>query len=103
MIAAVHMFNGAGTTFRAELFIVTCIIAWTYLMHAWLKRQGVDYRYKKNGIVEKTKQGAERYWELGHCIRHHKCTLKSGPVKNLEFLQRLDTRSNIDRQLVSTT
>jgi len=28
MIAAVHVFNGAGLTFRAELFIVTCIIAW---------------------------------------------------------------------------
>jgi hypothetical protein len=31
MIAAVHVFNGAGLTFRAELFIVTAIIAWTYL------------------------------------------------------------------------
>ena len=27
MIAAVHIFNGAGLTFRAELFIVTTIIA----------------------------------------------------------------------------
>jgi hypothetical protein len=35
MIAAVHTFNGAGLTFRAELFIVTSVIAWTYLMHAW--------------------------------------------------------------------
>ncbi len=34
MIAAVHTFNSAGLTFRAELFIVTAIIAWTYLLHA---------------------------------------------------------------------
>jgi hypothetical protein len=27
MIAAVHTFNGAGLTFRAELFIVTAILA----------------------------------------------------------------------------
>ena len=40
MIAAVHTFNSAGLTFRAELFIVTAIIAWTYLLHAWLKREG---------------------------------------------------------------
>ena len=61
MIAAVHIFNGAGLTFRAELFIVTCIIAWTYLMHAWLKREGIDYRYKEDGAVKKTKHGAELY------------------------------------------
>jgi hypothetical protein len=45
MIAAVHIFNGAGLTFRAELFIVTSIIAWTYLLHAWFRREGIDYRY----------------------------------------------------------
>lgn len=34
MIAAVHTFNGAGLTFRAELFIATAMIGWTYLLHA---------------------------------------------------------------------
>lgn len=34
MIAAVHTFNSAGLYFKAELFIVTSIIAWTYLLHA---------------------------------------------------------------------
>ena len=38
MIAAVHTFNGAGITFRAEPFIVTAVIAWTYLLHAWFTR-----------------------------------------------------------------
>jgi len=42
MIAAVHTFNGAGLTFRAELFIVTAIIAWTYLLRAWFKREGIS-------------------------------------------------------------
>jgi Domain of unknown function (DUF3644) len=99
MIAAVHMFNGAGLTFRAELFIVTCIIAWTYLMHAWFKREGIDYRYKKNGTVVKTKEGADRYWELGHCIRHHKSPLKTGAVRNLEFL--LGIRHEIEHRSTS--
>jgi hypothetical protein len=48
MIAAVHTFNSAGLTFRAELFIVTAIIAWTYLLHAWFKREGIDYRHTRN-------------------------------------------------------
>jgi hypothetical protein len=48
MIAAVHIFNGAGLTFRAELFVVTAIIAWTYLFHAWFKREGVDYRLPRH-------------------------------------------------------
>src|SRR5208282_5463253 len=47
MIAAVHTFNAAGLTFRAELFIVSAIIAWTYLLHAWFKREGIDYRHTK--------------------------------------------------------
>ena len=53
MIAAVHTFNSAGLHFKAELFIVTAIIAWTYLLHAHYKREGIDYRYKKAGTVEK--------------------------------------------------
>ncbi len=87
MIAAVHTFNGAGLTFRAELFIVTSVIAWTYLLHAWFRREGIDYRYKKtDGTIEKTKQGEDRYWELGKLLRHGRCPIPSGAVKNLEFL-----------------
>ena len=58
MIAAVHIFNSAGLHFRAELFIVTSIIAWTYLLHAYYKREGIDYRYKQNDVVVKTPEGA---------------------------------------------
>jgi len=86
MIAAVHTFNSAGLHFRAELFIVTSIIAWTYLMHAYYKREGVDYRHKKAGVVEKTPSGADKYWELGKCLAHEKCPLEKGVINNLKFL-----------------
>ncbi|WP_412033212.1 DUF3644 domain-containing protein [Nitratireductor aquimarinus] len=86
MIAAVHTFNSAGLHFRAELFIVTSIIAWTYLLHAYYKREGVDYRYKKGGAVQKTPSGADKYWELGQCLVHGKCPLDKGVVNNLNFL-----------------
>lgn len=54
MIAGVHTFNSAGLTFRAELFIVTAIIAWTYMMHAWFKQKGIDYRHKKIPMAHRT-------------------------------------------------
>jgi hypothetical protein len=90
MIAAVHIFNGAGLTFRTELFIVVSIIAWTYLMHAWFRREGVDYRYKEaDGTVKKTKQGSDCYWELGKCLRHARCPIPAAAIKNLDFLTEL--------------
>ena len=86
MIAAVKTFNSAGLYFRAELFIVTSIIAWTYLLHTYYKRAGIDYRYKKSGVVEKTPNGAERFWELSQCLAHGKCPLEKGTINNLRFL-----------------
>ena len=79
MIAAVHTFNGAGLHFRAELFIVTAVIAWTYLHHAYYRRESIDHRHfdSVNGVrtLARTKEGAEKYLELGACIRHARCPL----------------------------
>jgi hypothetical protein len=97
MVAAVHIFNGAGLTFRAELFIVTSIIAWTYLLHAWFRRERIDYRYiEANGTVKKTKQGEDCYWELGKCLRHARCPVPKGVVSNLDFL--LSLRHEIEHR-----
>src|SRR5690606_26706574 len=95
MIAAVQTFNSAGLTFRAELFIVTAIIAWTYLLHAWFRREGIDYRY----TGQKTKEGADKYWELGHCLKQGKCPAKGGVAKNLEFL--IEIRHEIEHRSTS--
>lgn len=95
MIAAVHVFNSAGLSFRAELFIVSSVIAWTYLLHAWFKREGLDYRYPG----QQTKRGADKYWELGHCLRQGKCPAKGGVAKNLEFL--LEIRHEIEHRSTS--
>ncbi|MCK1501069.1 DUF3644 domain-containing protein [Bradyrhizobium sp. 188] len=87
MVAAVHVFNGAGLTFRAELFIVTSVIAWTYLLHAWFRREGIDYRYvESDGTIKKTKEGEDCYWDLGKCLRHARCPIPKGAITNLEFL-----------------
>ena len=96
MIAAVHTFNSAGLYFRAELFIVTGIIAWTYLLHAFYKREGVDYRYKRSSSIEKTPSGADKYWELGQCLAHGKCPLERGAINNLNFL--IEIRNEIEHR-----
>lgn len=97
MVAAVHTFNGAGLTFRAELFIVTAVIAWTYLLHAFLRREGIDYRYKNgDGTVKLTPQGGDKFWELGFCLRHEKCPVGKAVVRNLEFL--LELRHEIEHR-----
>ncbi len=100
MIAAVHTFNSAGLTFRSELFIVTAIIAWTYLLHAWFKREGIDYRHTKNEngqkVVVKTPQGEDKFWELAQCLKHVKCPVELGARDNLEFL--LELRHEIEHR-----
>ena len=124
MIAAVHIFNSAGLTFRAELFIVTAIIAWTYLLHAWYRRvrlvsarawyrrvrlvsarawyrrEGIDYRHceNKNGqqIIVKTKQDADKYWELSQCLKHIRCPVEQGAKDNLAFL--IELRHEIEHR-----
>ncbi|OCP03950.1 hypothetical protein BC374_26465 [Ensifer sp. LC13] len=95
MIAAVHIFNSAGLTFRAELFVVTAIIAWTYLLHALYKRMGVDYFYKGR----KTPQGQDRYWDLSQCLDTGKCPLPEGVKTNLRFL--IGLRNEIEHQSTS--
>lgn len=96
MIAAVHTFNSGGLLFRAEIFIVTAVIAWTYLMHAYYRREGVDYRYRRAGLVQTTPNGAEKYWELGQCITTGACPLDRGAINNLKFL--LEIRHEIEHR-----
>ncbi|XHE14305.1 DUF3644 domain-containing protein [Agrobacterium deltaense] len=95
MIAAVHIFNSAGLTFRAELFIVSAIISWTYLLHSYYKRLGIPYVYKD----KRTPQGQDRYWDLTQCIDTGKCPLQEGMKTNLRFL--IGLRNEIEHQSTS--
>lgn len=95
MIAAVHIFNSAGLTFRTELFVVTAIISWTYLLHSYYKRLGIPYVYKD----KRTPQGQDRYWDLTQCIDTGKCPLPEGMKINLRFL--IGLRNEIEHQSTS--
>lgn len=89
---AVQTFNNPQTTFKAETFIVLMVIAWTYLLHAHYRQQGVEYRYytvnegSKRRRFDRTKSGAFKHWALERCLNEKECPL-DGPTKsNLRFL-----------------
>ena len=105
MLLAVQSYNNPRTYFRSEIFVVTAIIAWTYLLHAYYKMQSVDYRYKvkrKDGTVDilKTRQGADKYWDLSKCLKAPLCPIDNdGAKRNLEFL--LDIRHEIEHRMTT--
>ena len=39
---AVQTFNNPLTVFKAETFIMLIVVAWTYLLHAYYRREGVE-------------------------------------------------------------
>ena len=89
---AVQTFNNPLTTFKTETFIVLMVIAWTYLLHAHYRRQGVEYRYfeipegSKRRKFCRTKSRTFKFWELQRCLNEKTCPL-DGPTKsNLRFL-----------------
>ena len=87
---AVQTFNNPLTVFKAETFIVLMVIAWTYLLHAYYRRLGVEYRYYKRGPkrrkFEKTNSGAFKYWGLERCLNEKTCPLDEATKHNLKFL-----------------
>jgi hypothetical protein len=87
---AAQTFNNPLTTFKTETFIVLMVIAWMYLLHAYYRKNGVDYRYYQNRKLrrryERTKSGAYKYWELERCLNEECCPLDSATRNNLRFL-----------------
>ena len=76
---AVQSFNNPLTTFKTETFIVLMVIAWTYLLHAYYRQNGVEYRYFSKGPkrrkFDRTKVGAFKHWELERCLNEKICPL----------------------------
>lgn len=87
---AVQTYNNPLATFKSETFIVLMTIAWTYLLHAYLRRKEVEYRYYRlvNGRrrFDRTKSGAYKHWELERCLNDGACPLDSATKQNLRFL-----------------
>ena len=95
MLLAVQSYNNPRTYFRSEVFIVTAVIAWTYLLHAHYRAQSVDYRHKN----QKTKKGEDKYWELSKCLNARNCPIDDGTKRNLNFL--IDIRHEIEHRMTT--
>ena len=103
MLTAVQIFNNPQIEFKSELFIVTTVIAWTYLLHAYYRRQGIEYRkFEMAGSrrkFERTRYGAFWYWNLGECLDCKDCPLPEPVKKNLRFL--IGVRNEIEHQMTT--
>jgi hypothetical protein len=90
MLSAVQIYNNPLITFKTESFIVLSLIAWTYLLHAYYRSKGIEYRYfTGSGTRKRFVRNADssiRYWELSECISNAACPLDKDTVNNLKFL-----------------
>lgn len=102
-LAAVQIFNNPNITFKAETYIVLMIIGWTYLMHAYYRNIGKEYRYYtmkgSKRRFDRTKYGAFKYWELEKCINNKTSPLDSNTKNNLLFV--IGLRHEIEHQMTT--
>ncbi len=100
-LSAVQIFNSPLITFKSEIFIVLMNIAWTYLLHAYYRKKGIEYRYfQMHGtkrVFEKTKPGAHKHWELERCLSDAQSPVDKDTTNNLRFL--IGIRHEIEHQM----
>ena len=105
MLSAVQIYNNPQIEFKSELFIVTAIIAWTYLLHGYYRKIRVDYRLVDTRVTRKrrkflrTKRGAFYHWSLEQCLEEQRCPLDAPVKKNLLFL--IGIRHEIEHQMTT--
>ncbi len=77
------------------------VIAWTYLLHAYFRSKGIEYRYfqqhGKRRFFDKTKKGAYKYWELERCLNDKRSPVDKDAANNLRFL--IGLRHEIEHQM----
>lgn len=102
-LAAVQIFNNPSMSFKAEAYIVLMIIAWTYLLHAYYRKERVEYRYfEMQGTrkkFHKTAKGAYKYWELERCLNCSESPIDRDTANNLRFL--IGLRHEIEHQMTN--
>ena len=52
-LCAIKVFNDPLIKFKSETYIILMVVARTYLLHAYFRAKGVDYRYFKQGPKRK--------------------------------------------------
>lgn len=102
-LAAVQIFNNPQISFKSEMFIVLMNVAWTYMLHAYYRKHGVEYRYfeqkGRNRRFDRTAKGAYKYWELERCLDEKPCSVDRDTANNLRFL--IGVRHEIEHQMTT--
>ncbi|TMU66312.1 DUF3644 domain-containing protein [Pseudomonas fluorescens] len=102
-LASVQIFNNPALTFKSEIFIVLMMISWTYLLHAFYRKKGIEYRYfKMEGArkkFHKTAKGAVKHWELEKCLNQPESPVDLSAANNLRFL--IGLRHEIEHQMTT--
>ena len=87
MILAVQVFNSPALNFKTEVFAVLAHVAWTYLLHEYLARNGVQ-------IVD----ADGRSLLLSQMIERRDCPLSHGVRNNLRALKTI--RDEVEHKLL---
>lgn len=102
-LASVQIFNNPALTFKSEIFIVLMMISWTYLLHAYFRKSGHEYRHHnmvgRRKRFHKTARGAIKYWELERCLNSEHSPVEGGAAQNLRFL--IGLRHEIEHQMTN--
>lgn len=103
MLTAVQIYNNPQIEFKSELYITTAVIAWTYLLHSFYRKKGIEYRQFRQAGKRRhfltTTFGAKRHWGLQECLGSTECPLDNIVKKNLSFL--LGIRHEIEHQMTT--
>jgi len=85
---AVRLYNDPSEPRSFEGFVVHMHLAWLYLLHAALTRDGVDFRYwRTQGKIRRLERvgGEPKRWDLATCMRHRWPDEKDPVRANLGF------------------
>ena len=89
-LSGIQIFNSPSIRFKSETFIVLMNVAWTYLLHAYYRREKIEYRYYtrhgKRRWFDRTSDGSFKYWDLRQCLKVSECPLDGPTAQNLLFL-----------------
>ena len=87
MILAVQVFNSPALSFKTEVFSVLANIAWTYLLHEYYDRKGMEIKNKDGWSMA-----------LSQMLDKADCPLSKGIKNNLRSLK--DIRDTVEHRLL---
>ena len=99
MLFAVQAYNNPTTYFKSEMFIVSAVIGWLYLLHYHYKKNNIDIVDRDKNGIPKQINGKNKLFGLPRCLKDKACPLDKGTENNLNFL--IGIRNQIEHEKTS--